>query len=129
KFAFPRTDIDIRVGRQRLSPAQAPRSWVTFSPSKNREGAMNGEVIVREDEVNRVMSAALNAGLDVTGLGGTLLFEQPRLLTMNAWGEGCFQTLAAAVRKTLDEVARPQTPTATSQPVAPPVANAIEPAP
>jgi len=31
KFAFPRTDISVQVGRQRLSPAQAPRSWATFS--------------------------------------------------------------------------------------------------
>ena len=53
KFAFPRTDISVHVGGQRLSPAQAPRSWATFSPSMHQEGAMNGEIIVLEDEVNR----------------------------------------------------------------------------
>src|SRR5713101_5432351 len=94
KFAFPRTDLSIRVGRQRLSPWQSPRSWATFSPSIHQEGLVAGEIIVLEDEVNRVMSAALNAGLEVTGLGATLLFEQPRLLTLNVWGEGTFQNLA-----------------------------------
>src|SRR6266446_6421145 len=106
KFAFPRSDISVQVGRQRLSPAQAPRSWATFSPSMHQEGMVNGEVIVLEDEVNRVMSTALSAGLDVTGLGATLLFETPRLLAMNVWGEGTFQNLAGALRKTLDEVGR-----------------------
>src|SRR5438105_7276153 len=68
KFAFPRTDITVQVGRQRLSPSQAPQSWATFSPSMHQEGMVNGEIIVLEDEVNRVMSGALNAGLEVTGL-------------------------------------------------------------
>jgi hypothetical protein len=57
KFAFPRTDINVQVGGQRLSPAQAPRSWATFSPSMHQEGLVSGEIIVLEDEVNRVMSA------------------------------------------------------------------------
>jgi Domain of Unknown Function (DUF1259) len=131
-FIFPRTDINVQVGGQRLSPAQAPRSWATFSPSMHREGLVSGEIIVLEDEVNRVMSAALNAGLDVTGLGATLLFEQPRLLALNIWGEGTFQTLASALRKTLDEIARSgvrRSSSSSQGPVLPPVANAIDPAP
>src|SRR6266849_2588815 len=62
KFAFPRTDISVQVGRQRLSPAQAPRSWATFSPSLHQEGLVIGEIIVLEDELDRVLSAALGAG-------------------------------------------------------------------
>src|SRR6267143_1709860 len=132
KFAFPRTDINVQVGRQQLSPAQAPRSWATFSPSMHQEGMVNGEVIVLEDEVNRVMSAALSAGLEVTGLGATLLFEQPRLLAMNVWGEGTFQNLAGTLRKTLDEVGRTAAGRLSSSSqgaVLPPVANNIDPAP
>jgi hypothetical protein len=132
KFAFPRTDISVHVGGQRLSPAQAPRSWATFSPSMHQEAMVNGEIIVLEDEVNHVMSAALSAGLEVTGLGGTLLFEQPRLLTMNVSGEGTFQNLAAALRKTLDEVGRSGSVRSSSSSqgaLSPPVANTIDPAP
>ena len=80
KFEFPRTDLSVHVGRQRLSPAQAPRAWATFSPSMHQEALVSGEIIVLEDEVNPAMSAALSGGLEVTGLGGTLLFDRPRLL-------------------------------------------------
>ena len=38
KFTFSRTDVSVRVGRQRLSPTQAPQSWATFQPSMQREG-------------------------------------------------------------------------------------------
>ena len=70
-------------------------------------------------------------GGEVTGLGATLLFEQPRLLTMNVWGEGTFQNLAAALRKTLDEVGRTRAGSASPSqgPVLSPVANNIDPAP
>ena len=98
----------------------------------HQEGAVNGEVIVLEDEVNRVMSAALSAGLEVTGLGATLLFEQPRLFAMNVWGEGTFQNLAGALRKTLDEVGRTRAAGSSSSSqgaVSPAVANNIDPAP
>jgi len=131
-FAFPRTDISVQVGPQRLSSAQAPRSWATFSPSIHQEGMVNGEIIVLEGEVNRVMSAALDAGLEVTGLGITLLFEQPRLLTLNVAGEGTFQNLAGALRKTLDAVGRVGAGRSSSSSqgvISPPVANNIDPAP
>src|SRR5881396_2003290 len=86
-FAFPRTDISVQVGRQRLSPAQAPRSWATFSPSMRLEGMVNAEIIVLEDEVDRVLSAALGAGLQVTALGSASIFAQPRLLAMSVFGD------------------------------------------
>src|SRR2546426_795257 len=46
-FTFPRTDIRLQVGRQRLSPAQAPHSRLTFAPSMRQEGVVNGELILR----------------------------------------------------------------------------------
>jgi hypothetical protein len=131
-FVFPRTDISVRIGRQRLSSAQAPRSWATFSPSMHHEGAVSGEIIVREDEVNRVMSAALDTGLEVTGLGAMLFFEQPRVLAMNLWGEGTFQHLAVAVRRTLDEVGRTRDARSSASiegATLPPVTNSLDPAP
>jgi uncharacterized protein DUF1259 len=106
KFVFPRTDVMVQVGRQQLSPARSPASWVTFSPSVHNEAMMNGELVLLEHEVNPVMTAALNAGLEVTGLGAALLFERPRLLTMNVSGEGTFQSLATALSKTFDEAGR-----------------------
>ena len=102
KFSFPRTDVSLRVGTQRLSPAQAPSSWATFSPSKRRQAMVHGEFLLLDDEVNPVITVALKSGLEVTGLGSTLLFEQPRLLTLNVTGEGDYSTLGGALRKALD---------------------------
>jgi hypothetical protein len=132
KFTFPRTDISVQVGRQRLSSAQAPRSWATFSPSMHQEGMVNAVIIVLEDEVDRMLSAALGAGLQVTALGSTSIFAQPRLLTMSVFGDGRFQDLAGAFRRTLDEIGRTQAARANSSmqgAALPASANSIDPAP
>ena len=77
RFSFPRTDVEVRVGAQRLSADQVPISWATFAPSKRREGLVSGELIVLNDEVNSAISVALKSGLDVTGLGPALLLSDP----------------------------------------------------
>src|SRR6516164_598805 len=93
RFTIPRADVTLRIGNQRLSPSQAPRSWVTFSPSLRSETMMNGEFILLEDEVNPVISVALKHGLHVTGLGTTFLFEEPRLLTLSLNADGSYTSI------------------------------------
>src|SRR5262245_29352548 len=105
-FTFPRSDVALRIDGHRLTPGQSPKSWATFSPSMHREAMVNGELVLLGDEVNPVITVALKSGLQVTGLGGTLLDEQPRLFVLNVTAEGTFQTLGDAFRKPLDEVRR-----------------------
>ena len=98
-----------------------------------REAAMAAELVLLDDEVNPVLSVALKSGLEVTGLGSTLLSEQPRLLAMNLIAEGTFQTLGSALRQSLDEIRRvraqkPNPDTSGGAPAAP-VTNAIDPTP
>jgi uncharacterized protein DUF1259 len=96
KFSFPRNDLVVRIGSQRLSAVQAPASWLTFSPAMQREGFVNGEFMVVEDEVNAVVAAALKVGLAVTGLGPAILASEPLLVAINVNGEGKYQSLGAA---------------------------------
>ena len=104
RFILPRTDISVRIGPMGLTPRQAPRSWVTFGPSVHHEAIVNGELVLREHEVNPVLSTALNAGLSATGLGVTLASGEPRLLSLSLTGEGRYEALASAFRQALDEV-------------------------
>lgn len=45
---------------------------------------MMGDLVLTEDEVNPVMSAILNNGLDVTALHNHFFWEQPRIFYMHA---------------------------------------------
>ena len=106
KLVLPREAATIVQDYQTLSPNFGLNSWVTFSSAIHHPATMNGEFLLLDDEVNPVLSAALDAGLDVTGLAESSIFDGPRLYTLNVSGRGSFQTLASAFRKGLDEVRR-----------------------
>ena len=47
-----------------------------------------GDLVLTEDEVNPVMSALLDNGLDVTALHNHFFWEQPRIFYMHVHGMG-----------------------------------------
>ena len=49
---------------------------------------MMGDLVLTEDEVNPVMSALLQNGLDVTALHNHFFWEQPRIFYMHVHGTG-----------------------------------------
>src|SRR5206468_12065407 len=57
-----------------------------------------------QDEVNPVMSAALENGLSVTALHNHFFFDEPKVYFMHIGGEGTVQKLASGVKKALDTV-------------------------
>jgi hypothetical protein len=63
-----------------------------------------GDLVLFEDEVNVVMSAVLEAGLNVTALHNHFFFDQPKVYFMHIGGEGKTAVLATGVRGALDKV-------------------------
>src|SRR5262249_39085613 len=130
KLRIPRPDVALNLQGQRITTGFPVESWVAFSPEIHGGGLVIGELKLLEEEVNPVASAALDAGLEINGLANTLLFDQPRLLTLNLSGTGSFDKLAAAVRKCLDAIAAAHS-SKTAAAVRPPFSktSAIEAAP
>jgi hypothetical protein len=50
--------------------------------------------VLFEDEVNPVMSAALDSGLQVTALHNHFFFDKPKVYFMHIGGEGSLEKLA-----------------------------------
>src|SRR5262249_7583811 len=68
------------------------------------EAMVMGDLTLMQDEVNPVMSAALDHGLQVTALHNHFFFDEPKVYFMHIGGEGDTETLAKAVRAALDTV-------------------------
>ena len=67
KVSVPRTDLSLTVGGVKLTPPSGLTSWAAFEPAG--AGAMvMGDMVLAEDQVNPVMSTALESGLEVTAL-------------------------------------------------------------
>lgn len=104
KFVLPREAATILGHDQSLSPNIGLNSWITFSSGVHREAILTGQFLLLADEVNSVLSAALDNDLEITGLADSTLFVGPRLFTMDFTGIGTFEGLANAVHRTLDEI-------------------------
>jgi hypothetical protein len=102
KVSKPRDDVSVTVEQIHMAPFMGLTSWAAFMPS-GKDGAMvMGDMVLFEDEVNPVMSAALNAGLQVTALHNHFFFDKPKVYFMHIGGEGSVPTLAQGVKAIFD---------------------------
>ena len=106
KVTFPRTDVKVTVEGRAMPPFMGFSSWAAFTPSGHGGLMVMGDMVLLEDEVNLAMSAALDAGLEVTALHNHFFYEAPRVMYMHIGGTGSPEQLAASVKKVLDAVKR-----------------------
>lgn len=104
KVSAPRTDVKISVDDWPMPPFMGLTSWAAFAAGKGAEAMVMGDLVLFQDEVNPVMSAALEDGLKVTALHNHFFFDEPKVYFMHIGGEGNVERLAAGVRKALDTV-------------------------
>ncbi len=103
KVTFPRDDVKIAVDGWTMPPFMGLGTWAAFTETKS--GAMvMGDTVLFEDEVNPVMSIALDNGLSVTALHNHFFFDQPKVYFMHIEGEGTAEQLAGTVRKVYDKI-------------------------
>jgi hypothetical protein len=103
RVTFPRADVKVVVDGWTMPPFMGLGTWAAFTESK--DGAMvMGDTVLFEDEVNPVMSAALDNGLSVTALHNHFFFDHPKVYFMHIEGEGSVDKLAGAVRKFYDKI-------------------------
>src|SRR5258708_16155423 len=104
KVSSPRTDIKVSVDKWEMPPFMGLTSWAAFMPGMKGEAMVMGDLVLMQDEVNPVMSAALDNGLQVTALHNHFFYDEPKVYFMHIGGEGDTATLAKGVRAALDTV-------------------------
>src|SRR5712691_11468269 len=101
KVTAPRGDLPIRVDGWRMPPFMGLTTWAAFIEGRKAEAMVAGDLVLFEDEVNPVMSAALDAGLSVAALHNHFLFDEPKVYFMHIGGEGTVEKLASGVKLAL----------------------------
>lgn len=104
KISKPRKEVSVEVDHWNLPPFMGLTSWAAFTPAHDGHVMMMGDTVVFEDEVNPAMSAALDAGLEVTALHNHFFYDQPRVYFMHIGGMGSLDQLAAGVKKVYDKI-------------------------
>src|SRR5947207_2595154 len=104
KVSAPRADLKISVDQWQMPPFMGLTSWASFMPGMKGEAMVMGDLVLMQDEVNPVMSAAFDNGLQVTALHNHFFYDEPKVYFMHIGGEGDTATLAKGVRAALDTV-------------------------
>src|SRR5213594_2738095 len=114
KITSPRTDVKIAVDGWTSPQFMGLGSWAAFTEAKMGGAMVMGDTVLFQDEVNPVMSVALDNGLSVTALHNHFFFDHPKVYFMHIEGRGEVDKLATAVRKVYDKIKEART--ANSQP-------------
>ncbi len=103
KVSVPRTDLQIVSAGVRVTPPMGLTSWAAFEGSR-KHAAVMGDLVLLEDQVNPVMSVALENGLEVTALHNHFFWDSPKVMFMHIGGMGDENALASAVGKVFAKV-------------------------
>jgi hypothetical protein len=103
KVSVPRADLNVSAAGVHLTPGMGLTSWAAFKQVGKNTMVM-GDTVMLEDQVNPVMSAALDNGLEVTALHNHFFWDNPKVMFMHIGGMGDTKTLAAAVGKVFAKI-------------------------
>jgi hypothetical protein len=98
KVSLPRKDLQVTVAGVHMTPPMGLTSWAAFTRAGEKTLVM-GDMALLEDQVNPVMSVALDNGLEVTALHNHFFWDSPKVMFMHIGGSGSEEKLAAAVGK------------------------------
>jgi hypothetical protein len=101
KVTAPRADVKISVDGWQMPPFMGLTTWAAFKTGVKAEAMCAGDLVVLEDEISPVMSAALDAGLSVTALHNHFTGDEPKVYFMHIGGEGTVAALAGGVKAAL----------------------------
>src|SRR6266511_6238622 len=94
----PRTDLQVTTAGVKMNPAMGLTSYAAFMKAGAKTMVM-GDTTLLEDQVNPVMSVALDNGLEVTALHNHFFWDTPKVMFMHIGGMGDEAKLAGAVAK------------------------------
>jgi Domain of Unknown Function (DUF1259) len=106
QFGVPRRDPISEEGMQ-LTPSGplGVATGINFQPTGGGKAAITGDFVLVGEEVNPVIKALRQYGIEVTALHSHMLDEQPRLYFMHFWANDDAVKLAKGLRAALDRTA------------------------
>ncbi len=106
KVNIPRNDLKVTVAGVPTPTSFGFGGWVAMTKGAHGLDVAMGDLVLLENEVNPVMSALLEHGMEVTALHNHFFWEQPRIFYMHVHGHGKATELAQQLKPALDLIGR-----------------------
>ena len=104
QVSIPRRER-ITDGGMQLPPSMGVATAINFQPTGGGKAAITGDFVLRESEVNPVIRALSDNGIEVTALHTHMLTEKPKLYFMHFWANDDADKLARGLAAALDRTA------------------------
>lgn len=101
KVSQPRTDVKVSVDQWQMPAFMGLTSWAAFKAGIKENAMVMGDLVLFQDEVNPVMSALFENGMEVTALHNHFFYDNPKVYFMHIGGEGSAGELAQGVKAAL----------------------------
>ena len=102
KVNIPRSDLKIAIQGFSTPTPFGFGGWIALTKATDGSDVMMGDLVLLQDEVNPVLSALLDNGIDVTALHNHFFWDDPHVFYMHVHGMGKAADLAKRVRPALD---------------------------
>jgi hypothetical protein len=124
KVNVPRSDLHVTISGQATPTPFGFGGWVAMTKGDGGAEVLMGDLVLTQEEVNPVLSALLDHGIEVTALHNHFFFEEPRIFYMHVHGHGEAASLAHAIKPALDLIGHASPASMDAKPAAPPAAAA-----
>ncbi len=98
KVNIPRNDVKVTVAGVATPTPFGFGGWVAMTKGDGGHEVLMGDLVLLQDEVNPVMTALLDNGLDVTALHNHFFWDEPRMFYMHVHGHGSAAELAQKLK-------------------------------
>ncbi|MFL6603562.1 MAG: DUF1259 domain-containing protein [Steroidobacteraceae bacterium] len=101
QFSIPRAE-SISEGSMSVPPAMGTAIAINFEPTGSGKAAITGDFVLLGREVNPVLKALRQHGIEVTALHSHMIDDSPHLFFMHFWANDDATKLAQGLRTALD---------------------------
>ena len=101
QFNIPRAE-SISEDGMAVPPSMGTAIAINFQPTGSGKAAITGDFVLLGKEVNPVLKALRNNGIEVTALHSHMIDDSPHLFFMHFWANDDAQKLAQGLRAALD---------------------------
>src|SRR6202790_3637700 len=106
KVNIPRNDLKMTIQGFSTPTPFGFGGWIALTKGEDGSEVMMGDLVLLQEEVNPVLSALLDNGIDVTALHNHFFWDDPHVYFMHVHGMGKAADLARRIKPGLDLIGK-----------------------